>query len=44
MLKAVGADINNYADELPLTGAVITMHIIVIGNVYDNNNIKAVCS
>lgn len=44
MLKAAGADINNCTDELPLTGAVITMHIIVIGNVYDNNNIKAVCS
>lgn len=33
MLKAVGADINNYADELPLTGAVITMQITVISNV-----------
>lgn len=32
MLKAVGADINNYADERPLTGAVITMHTIVICN------------
>ena len=41
MLKAVGADINNYADELALTGAVITMHSIIICNVamkYNNTN------
>lgn len=41
MLKAVGADINNDADELALTGAVITMQITVISNVtmkYNSTN------
>lgn len=43
MLKVVGADINNDADELALTGAVITMHTIIC-NVLKHNNTKAVCS